>query len=475
MNKFAKKNIMLVTVLVGSGIVAAALLICAGVIWIALSQQIKTTQNVKSKIKSLVAAELAPGLENELRVKQSIDVYKVAAAKQRARFASPLQPAVDEFIKELQPPIASRLTDDQHERLRVRRDDESEMSSEQIRKLPVRKLTQEEFKELFRETFESDPANSDEVQRKTLATQNFFIPGFRSRFPNWSAALAKFVAKAKTLTSEPIGQTNDVALLLSAIGFPRAIPNEQEFVRHMESYRAAIVQKAETAKLEVMPAAANFLIDSGNSSANGAIATGFSVSDIREIFFQWDVFGDIVDNLGKSGVRTIYNIRARNFAEAPEEGRKLGNYSESIGSYKYYHYTVEISGTLKSIRELCANLDTSYKHGRPYIVRAVTLYAEENGAAQLMGQNQIKEQQNQPREEEENTGGRRRRRRNVESNADAEKEQQVDPEELRAQEEARIKALPIEQRPGYGVVLVGAGDMYRAMVDVDYVVLEQNQ
>ena len=207
MNKFAKKNIMLVSVLIGSGIVAAALLICAGVIWIALSQQIKTTQNVKSKIKSLVAAELAPGLENELRVKQSIAVYKVAAAKQRARFASPLQPAVDEFIKELQPPIASRLTDDQHERLRVRRDDESEMSSEQIRKLPVRKLTQEEFKELFRETVESDPANSDEVQRKTLATQNFFIPGFRSRFPNWSAALAKFVAKAKTLTSEPVRPT----------------------------------------------------------------------------------------------------------------------------------------------------------------------------------------------------------------------------------------------------------------------------
>ena len=474
MNKFAKKNIMLVAVLVGSGVVAAGLLICAGVVWIALSQQIKNTQNVKNKVKTLVNAELAPGVENEARVKTSIGIYKAAATKLRTRFVPPLQPAVDEFIKELQPPIAQRLSEEQREKLRIHPENESELTPEQISKLPMRKLTQAEFKEFFRETFESDPANSDEVQRKTLATQNFFIPGFRRRFPNWNAALAKFIAKAKTLTSEPIGQTNDVALLLYAIGFPRAIPNEQEFARHMESFRAAIVQKAEAAKLEVMPAAANFLIGGGDSN-NASIASGFSATDIREIFFQWDVFGDIIDNLCKSGVRTIYNIRLRNFAESPEEGRKLGSYSESVGSFKFYHYTIEVSGTLKSIRELCTNLDNSYKHSRPYVVRAVTLYAEENGAALLMGQNQIKENRTQSRDEEENTVGRRRRRRNVESTADAEKEQQVDPEELRAQEEARIKALPIEQRPGYGVVLVGAGDTYRAMIDFDYVVLEQNQ
>ena len=476
MNKFAKKNSMLVAVLIGSGLVTIGLLILAGLIWIGLLTRMSNTEKALEKVKSLTAAKPTPGKMNEDIVKSDIEIYKKASAELRAYFVSPLRPAVEAFINELRPPEASLITDEQHERLRTRKDDESEMTPEQIRKMPVRKLTLEEFRELFRETFESDPANSDEVQRRTIATQNFFIPGFRRKFPNWSAALAKFIEKAKTLTAEPIGQTNDVALLLYAIGFPRAIPNDQEFIRHMEDYRAVLAQKAESFKLELMPAAANFLLAS-NISASGdvAITGGFSFADIREIFFQWDVLGDLINKLGSSGVGTLHDIRARNFAEAPEEGRKLGNYSEVIGSYKFYHYTLEISGSLKSIRKFCSTLDKSYSSGRVYVVRAVSLYAEENGAALLMGQNKAVEQRVNSEDGDENMGGRRGRRRRqvVEQNDD--KEQQVDPEELRAREEARIKALPPEKRPGYGAVLVGAGETYRAMVDVDYVVLEQNQ
>lgn len=482
MSKFTKKNSMLMTILIGSGVIAAVLLVAAAVIWINLLQRINDTKEARNKVEQLTQAKPAPGDENEKRIRKDIAVFQKAAGDLRRSFVNPLQPAVDAFINELKPPYASRITDEQHDRLRVHPENESEMSSEQIRKLKVRKLTLDEFRELFRETFENDPANRDEVQRQTLATQNFFIPGFQRKFPNWSAALAKFTEKAKTLTNEPIGQTNDVALLLSAMGFPRAIPNEQEFIRHMESFRAALMQKAETAKLEVMPAAANFLLGNVSSGNNGevTIAGGFAPADMREIFFQWDVFGDLVTTLGKSQVRTIYDIRARNFAESPEEGRKLGNYSESVGSYKLYHYSIEISGTLKSIRDFCSNLDKSYQHGRPYVVRAVTLYAEENGAGLLMGQTKLVQNNDNHSGDDDNYGGRRGRRRRrrqqeVEQPAENGKEQQVDPEELKAQEEARIKALPIEKRPGYGAVLVGAGDMYRAVVDVDYVVLEQNQ
>ena len=473
MNSFVKRNTMLVAVLIGSGVVAAGLLIVAGLVWIGLLQRMSATENARSKVVALTKARPAPGAENERRIQHDIDIFKKAAGELRAYFASPLKPAVDEFIKELQPPRADRITDEQHERLRVHRENEADMTQEEIRKLPVAKLTQETFKELFRETFESDPANSDEIQRRTLATQNFFIPGFRRKFPNWTAALAKFVEKAKTITGEPIGQTNDVALLLYAIGFPRAIPNAQEFARHMENYRNVLVQKAETLKLEMMPQAANFMLGNNASSTDTAVGVGYAAADIREIFFQWDVLSDIVNVLGSAGMRTFHNIQARNFAEAPEEGRKLGNYSETIGSYKFYHYTIEVAGSLKSIRDFCAKLDNSYLRGRPYVVRAVTLYAEENGAAILMGQGK-KEAQNENNSNNDNEfGGGRRRRQAVAQNSD--KDQQIDPEELRAREEARIKALPMHQRPGYGAVVVGAGESYRAMIDVDYVVLEQNQ
>ena len=231
--------------------------------------------------------------------------------------------------------------------------------------------------------------------------------------------------------------------------------------------------EAETLKLEMMPQAANFMLGNNASSTDTAVGVGYAAADIREIFFQWDVLSDIVNVLGSAGMRTFHNIQARNFAEAPEEGRKLGNYSETIGSYKFYHYTIEVAGSLKSIRDFCAKLDNSYLRGRPYVVRAVTLYAEENGAAILMGQGK-KEAQNENNSNNDNEfGGGRRRRQAVAQNSD--KDQQIDPEELRAREEARIKALPMHQRPGYGAVVVGAGESYRAMIDVDYVVLEQNQ
>ena len=479
MNKFTKKNFMLVAVLIGSGVIAAALLIAAGIVWIDLLQRIGDTKVAREKVEKLTKAKPAPGEENERLIKQDIEIFKQAANELRKAFGSPLEPAVDAFIKELQPPYASQLTDEQHDRFRVHPANEDEMSQEQIRKLKTRKLSVEDFRGLFQEAFENNPGSGDENQRQLLSTQNFFIMVFQRKFPNWNSALAKFVEKAKTLTSEPIGRSNDVALLLTAMGFPRAIPNEQEFIRHMESYRAALIQKAEAGKLELMPAVANFMI-SGNTSNSGefSMTGGFAPADIREIFFQWDVLGDLISVLCKSGIRTFHDLRARNFAETLEEGRKLGTYSETVGSYKLYHYSIETSGTLKSIRDFCTNLDNSDKNGRPYVVRAVTLYAEENGAGILMGQNQaVKKEGGNQDENNENYGGRRGRRgrRRQVAEVAEEKEQQVDPDELRAQEEARIKALPVHERPGYGAVLVGGGELFRAIIDVDYIVLEQNQ
>lgn len=480
MNKFTKKNFMLVAVLVGSGVLAAALLIAAGIVWLDLLQRIGDTKAAREKVEKLTKAKPAPGDENERRIKHDIVIFQKAAKELRKAFGSPLEPAVEAFIKELQPPYAKQLTDEQHERFRIHPANEDEMSQEQIRNLKTRKLSVEDFRGLFQEAFENNPGSRDENQRQLLSTQNFFIMVFRRKFPNWNSALAKFVEKAKTLTHEPIGRSNDVALLLTAMGFPRAIPNEQEFIRHMESYRAALIQKAEAGKLEFMPAVANFMLNgSTNNSGEFNMSGGFAPADIREIFFHWDVLGDFVSLLCKSGVRTFHDLRARNFSETLEEGRKLGTYSETVGSYKLYHYSLEISGTLKSIRDFCTNLDNSYKNGRPYVVRAVTLYAEENGAGLLMGQMQLdkKDGANQD-ENNENYGGRRGRRgrrRQVVEVAESEKEQQVDPDELRAQEEARIKALPVHERPGYGAVLVGNGELFRAIIDVDYIILEQNQ
>ena len=158
MNKFTKKNFMLVAVLIGSGVIAAALLIAAGIVWIDLLQRIGDTKVAREKVEKLTKAKPAPGEENERLIKQDIEIFKQAANELRKAFGSPLEPAVDAFIKELQPPYASQLTDEQHDRFRVHPANEDEMSQEQIRKLKTRKLSVEDFRGLFQEAFENNPS-----------------------------------------------------------------------------------------------------------------------------------------------------------------------------------------------------------------------------------------------------------------------------------------------------------------------------
>lgn len=475
MNRFTKKNMVFISVLSASGAVAAILLIFAAIVLFGLLDSMGETKNARARVEKLTRAKPAPGVENEERIKKDIEVYKDAAKGIRKGFSTPLQPAVDAFIKELAAPGTQQMSEDQQERYRVRDPKIDEMDDAQKKKLPMRKLTLDEFKEFYRERFEVECGNYSDQRKDALSTQSFFINNFRKNFSNWQSAVSKFVATARTITAEPIGTTNAVALLLNAMGFVRAVPEEAEFSRLMEDYRSVIEKKAEKGKLGVQAEAANFMLGSSGSQNDNAVNRGYAAADIRDVFFHWDVFGNIVDHLCNGKIKILHNIRVRDFAENPEEGRKLGNFRETVGSYQVYHYTVEVSGSMESIRAFCQSLDQSWKQRRFYVVRAVTLYAEENGAAILMKQDAVaKSENNSGSGEEEVSRGRRRRRRTPQNNSDDANNQQNE-EDLRRQEAERIKRMKVHERPGYGAVLIGIGDMYRAFVDFDYVVLDKNQ
>ena len=241
-----------------------------------------------------------------------------------------------------------------------------------------------------------------------------------------------------------------------------------------------IEKKAEKGKLGMQADAASFLLGSTGNQNENNVSRGYAPADVRDVLFHWDVFGNVVDHLCNGKVKILHNIRVRDFAEKPEDNRKLGNFLETVGAYQVFHYTVEISGSMETIRAFCRSLDESYKQRRFYVVRAVTLYSEENGAAILMKQEELAKKENSnsgSSDEEPAQGGRRRRRRNAAQNnagGDDANNQQSE-EELRRQEAERIKRMKVHERPGYGAVLVGIGDMYRAFVDFDYVVLDKNQ
>ncbi len=483
MNRFTKKNIVFISVLSVTGVIAAILLIIAGIVLFGLIDSMGKTKEARAQVEKLTKAKPAPGAENEERINKDIAVYKDAAKGIRKGFSTPLQPAVDAFIKELAAPSTAQMSDEQQERYRVQVPKIDEMSDEEKKKLPMRKLTLDEFKEFYRERFEVECGNYSDQRKELLSTQSFFINNFRKNFSNWQRAVSKFAEVARSATSEPIINTNVVAMLLNAMGFVRAVPEEAEFNRLMEDYRTEIEKKAEKGKLGIQADAANFMLGSSgsNQNENSNVNRGYVAADIRDVLFHWDVFGNIVDHLCNGKVKILHNIRVRDFAEKPEENRKLGNFLETVGAYQIFHYTVEISGSMETIRAFCQSLDQSYKQRRFYVVRAVTLYSEENGAAILMKQEELAKKDNNTgssSDDEGNQGGRRRRRRRNAAPANAggdDAGNQQNEEELRRQEAERIKRMKVHERPGYGAVLVGIGDMYRAFVDFDYVVLDKNQ
>ena len=559
---------MLVGILALSGVAALTLLIFIFLTLFDLFEKITETKKTSERVFALNRSKPAPCRENEELIKSDIAVLDKAIKGLRGGFDLPLQTAVDEFIRVLEPPVIASstnpigLNEEEYESFRYVYPGEDEMDSEKREKLPkkARKLSLEDFKKLYSGRFERE--FGDNPTKNMLSAQEFFIERFNKIFPNWDEALKAFVNKARPLTVEPIVNVNDESVLLSAMGFPRALPLPQAFARQMEEYTAAlqkivefeverkmklakdavdkaaeakdaegqlesareIEKEAEAAKAEAgkdqsevavekrkiaeedaenavktrveaektlldkvaaaKAAAAKadengveakvfenpeevFFIAPGVLNFMGTAGAKYSSADVREVYFQRDVLGNLLFHVVKSGVKAMHGIVVRNFSESLEDGRIYGNYRESIGDFDICHYTIEVSGSLAAIRKLCASLDESYKVKRFYIVRAVTLYAEENSAAVLMGQKTTLNaaKNNQSNEEPR---GRRRRRQQSEEPAEVEKDALQ-----KAQEQNEL--LPPHKRSGYGEVLIGKNNYCRAMIDIDYILPQQKQ
>ena len=103
MNSFVKKNGVLVGVLALSGIAALTLLIFIFINLFGLFDKIDETRQASDRVRSLNKSRPAPCEENEKLIKSDIAVLDNAIKGLRGGFDFPLQVAVDEFIKVLEP------------------------------------------------------------------------------------------------------------------------------------------------------------------------------------------------------------------------------------------------------------------------------------------------------------------------------------------------------------------------------------
>jgi len=202
-----------------------------------------------------------------------------------------------------------------------------------------------------------------------------------------------------------------------------------------------------------------------------------------------DIICDLLARIKDTGIRMVYDIRIRRGGEGGggdggEGGDKGGNWQEgieSVGNYRVYHYQLEVSGSMEAIRSMVATLDNAFADRRVYIVKSVFLYAEENGAANLfeIAPKEGEEAKNMNMGNAGNDKSKMRRRRSrqadegeddgggVQNDQDFERRRRMEDAIRRYREEQ--ERLPYERRDGYGETLIGAGDSYRAVIDVEYV------
>lgn len=509
MKKNVKKNIVMILSLSVAGVVALALLVYAVILFFDWSGYRSRTDKAREKIESLRKQKPAPGAENEERIKKDIALYEEKGRGLIDNFKSPLRPAADAFLKELPPPLASALSDEEKEMYKVPGTGEEGDEETPAVPLKIRQLTFDELKAFFAARFEkfcNDKEITEEDERMSMTTLNRFRAECVQIFPrgSWNQALEKFVATASPLIYEPIHQANELSLLLYAFGSPRRVDKDRSSLQHQldELISQKIIPMAKNSNLKFANGAFDFIGtrysrsygEDGENSTNTSSRTGemstLNPQQFGFAFFHWDVFGDIVHRLCGAKASSLEKVILR--TAAAEEGgdgmyggggsqlntMNLAESFEQIGNYKLYHYTIVFTGTMSSIREALRRFDRAWMDRRMYVVRGVALYAADNGAGKIMGQ--ITEQDGQNRMSTDDTPRRRRRGRRIrdfesDSEFSGDGNQNMTEEEIQrhlAEQEAK---LPPHERTGYGDVLIGKARECKVYLDVDYVVLEQNQ
>ncbi|MBE6358430.1 MAG: hypothetical protein E7057_04190 [Lentisphaerae bacterium] len=410
MSKMYKKNMGLILVLAGVGVVAVGLLVYVVIVLLQWSELRDRTGIARDKVQQLVKSTPAPGAENERRIQQDIALYEQKNIGLVDNFKSPLRPAVDEFLKALPPANADMLTEEEIELYKVEGTGVEAEEDKPAVPLKIRKFTYDEFRTFFPARFDKYCEENNKVEDKdrfSLDTLHGFSESSTKLFPQgkWNAALEKFVEAAQGLTFEVIDDSNRLPILLAAFGLPRRVDGKLSKLKEQVDNIIEIKIKPIAAdRPEFFAAGALDFIGGGNgrsadgnSSRDSSSAYSWQVADYPAVFFHWDVFGDIVKRLYRNKVATLKKVVLRT---RKEEGESSGGSSsninllesfESDGNYKIYHYTLVFTCEMNVLRKVMTDFDNAWKGDekngfgkRMYIVRGVALYASENGAGRVM-------------------------------------------------------------------------------------------
>ncbi len=472
MNRFVKDNLVLFIVM-GSTIIGAIVLLTFAVLAHAqMFNYYEEANSLKSAIESLNAKKPAPVQGNIAPMTATIEFVKGKTAEVLPYFGQIKGAALDAFVKELG-------------------------------------VDKQKFLETFRAAWESDE------DRKAPGGRHRFYERFSQGLnaehnwatdlklspteclERWQKALAAFRTEYQKLTVEEITEGNQNDILLAALGSPRNFDGRpelcmQEFIVPMAQQMQELCAKPPLTPEEIALAASKkkksdddaeedamlnrieLLGDAGSFGFD--LKTNPKPEEIVDIVKNGEVIGDLVRRIATAKVSSINSFIIRN--------KYAG---EKIGRYVVYHYTFSVTGDIARIRGLVQSLNAAVKEKRMYIVRSVFLYADRDGAGEIMQAR--REEALRQREEldgsaasdnNNNPAGQAGSRGRVAMSMpmdpgmpgmddSSQKVQEKTPEQIRAEEMAK----PYDKRSGYGQLLFGGSSNCEAVFDVEYVYLAE--
>ncbi len=287
----------------------------------------------------------------------------------------------------------------------------------------------EDFRKDFNETWSSD--NS----RNELGGRDRFYQSIRRKYAGgWDAGLEAFRKAYQPYFVEKLDNTNIDAVFLAALGLPRNMDNDpkkaMDYMWRMRSDMVDLLNK-DNSKFRFQGEAASLGFDYKNNP---------SIEMIPAIIKNWDVVSDLCSRIAAVKVDSLSSFSIRNLK------------GEESGSYRVYHYTFAVHGSLAKIRELVKVLNDAVADRRMYVIRSIFIYADRDGAKDVFRARSAAAEQ-------------------LRSNADGSGR---DDAAVAVQAEPVVDSnVPYDKRPGYGSVLFGGKESCEAVFDVEYITLNK--
>ncbi len=404
MNRFVKDNKVMLAILSVALVAALVMLVLVILEHGSMFQAYQKTAELSEQIAGLIRQKPAPVAGNVAPIEQNTAMMKAKVEEFKSSFTLIKDKNIDVFVKALG-------------------------------------VDKNEFLKTFREEWESD--NS----RHGLGGRDRFYQRFSMKYPKWAQAREAFRHSYQQYSVEPIDDTNVDAVLLDVLGISRNWDNKPEdamsYMWRMRSQMVDVLTKKND-DFRLFGEAASFGFDYKNNPA---------VADITNIVKNWGVVSDICYRISKTRLEALTQFKIRNLK------------GEESGSFRFYHYTLGVQGSLQEIRAFYKELNSAVADGRVYIVRSMFIYVDYDSAQSVFTEREAEiERLRQELEEVKNSDG---------SKDDSKKHTDGQKSKTATEAETDWSKSPYHLRPGYGRVLFGGKAVFEAVFDVDYVVLTE--